>query len=86
MLTDKEIQDIAQPFIRECGDYSAHEEAIPYRDTEDFARAIEKAVLFEKAEDIMKILTCYSARFYGRRGGRKKKNTAENESVESNGI
>jgi len=34
----------------------------------------------------MKILTCYSARFYGRRGGRKKKNTAENESVESNGI
>ena len=46
MLTDKEIQGIAQPFIRECGDYSAHEEAIPYRDIEDFARAIEKAVLF----------------------------------------
>jgi len=35
MLTDKEIQDIAQPFTRECGDYSAHEEAIPYRDIED---------------------------------------------------
>jgi predicted site-specific integrase-resolvase len=34
----------------------------------------------------MKILTCYSARFYGRRGGRKKKNTTENESNESNGI
>jgi predicted site-specific integrase-resolvase len=40
----------------------------------------------ELAEDIMKILTCYSARFYGRRGGRKKKNTAENETDESNGI
>ena len=38
------------------------------------------------AEDIMKILTCYSARFYGRRGGRKKKNTVENEPNESNGI
>jgi len=25
-------------------------------------------------------------RFYGRRGGRKKKNTAENEPDESNGI
>jgi predicted site-specific integrase-resolvase len=36
------------------------------------------------AEDIMKILTCYSARFYGRRGGRKKKNTPENEPNESN--
>ena len=28
----------------------------------------------------------YSARFYGRRGGRKKKNKAENETNESNGI
>jgi len=34
----------------------------------------------------MKILTCYSARFYGARGGRKKKNKAENEPNESNGI
>ena len=42
MLTDKQIQDAAQPFISECGDYSAYEEAIPYRDIEDFARAIEK--------------------------------------------
>ena len=40
----------------------------------------------ELAEDIMKILTCYSARFYGRRGGRKKKNTEENQPIESNGI
>ncbi len=30
----------------------------------------------ELAEDIMKILTCYSARYYGARGGRKKKNKA----------
>jgi len=40
----------------------------------------------ELAEDIMKILTCYPARFYGRRGGRKKKNTEENQPIESNGI
>ena len=32
------------------------------------------------------ILTCYSARFYGRRGGRKEKNTEENQPIESNGI
>jgi len=31
-------------------------------------------------------LKCYSARFYGARGGRKKKNKAENETGESNGI
>ncbi len=40
----------------------------------------------ELAEDIMKILTCYSARYYGARGGRKKKIKIENELVESNGI
>ena len=40
----------------------------------------------ELAEDNMKILACYSARYYGARGGRKKKNKAENEPVESNGI
>ena len=34
----------------------------------------------------MKILTCYSARYYGARGGRKKKIKIENEPVESNGI
>jgi predicted site-specific integrase-resolvase len=36
----------------------------------------------ELAEDIMKILTCYSARYYGARGGRKKKIKVENEPVE----
>ena len=46
----------------------------------------EKKYEEELAEDIMKILTCYSARFYGRRGGRKKKNTEENQPIESNGI
>ena len=46
----------------------------------------EKKYEEELAEDIMKILTCYSARFYGARGGRKKKNKAENEPDESNGI
>jgi hypothetical protein len=47
MLTDKQIEDAAKPFIRDCGGYSAYEEAIPYRNIEDFARAIEKAVLDE---------------------------------------
>jgi len=46
----------------------------------------EKKYEEELAEDIMKILTCYSARFYGARGGRKKKNKTENEPDESNGI
>ena len=46
----------------------------------------EKKYEEELADDIMKILTCYSARYYGARGGRKKKNKVENESVESNGI
>ena len=40
----------------------------------------------ELAEDIMKILTCYSARYYGARGGRKKKIIQEIPPVESNGI
>jgi len=42
----------------------------------------EKKYEEELAEDIMKILTCYSARYYRARGGRKKKN----EPNESNGI
>ncbi len=46
----------------------------------------EKKYEEELAEDIMKILTCYSARYYGARGGRKKKNEQENEPNESNGI
>ena len=51
-----------------------------------FPVTIDKYYEEELAEDIMKILTCYSARYYGARGGRKKKNKAENEPVESNGI
>lgn len=44
----------------------------------------EKKYEEELAEDIMKILTCYSARYYGARGGRKKgkrkpKTAAESE-------
>lgn len=35
----------------------------------------EKKYEEELAEDIMKILTCYSARYYGARGGRKKGKT-----------
>ena len=34
----------------------------------------------------LSINTLKTLRFYGRRGGRKKKNTAENEPIESNGI
>lgn len=50
--------------------------------TVEIVEAKEKKYEEELAEDIMKILTCYSARYYGRRGGRKKKN----QTVESNGI
>ncbi|HOT87930.1 MAG TPA: IS607 family transposase, partial [Bacteroidales bacterium] len=46
----------------------------------------EKKYEDELAEDIMKILTCYSARYYGARGGRKKKIEPINEPNESNGI
>ena len=46
----------------------------------------EKKYEEELAEDIMKILTRYSARYYGARGGRKKKIKVENEPDESNGI
>ena len=46
----------------------------------------EKKYEEELAEDIMKILTCYSARYYGARGGRKKKIIQEIPLVESDGI
>ena len=47
------------------------EQAINYVNKE---KEKEKKYEEELAEDIMKILTCYSARYYGARGGRKKKN------------
>lgn len=50
MLTDKQIEDIALKYIRTCGGYEAHEDAIPDRDVIDFARAIEKAVLFDELQ------------------------------------
>lgn len=50
MLTDKEIEDIALKYTRVCGGYEAHEDAIPDRDVIDFARAIEKAVLFDELQ------------------------------------
>lgn len=43
----------------------------------------EKKYEEELAEDIMKILTCYSARYYGARGGRKK---GQKNKVDSNAI
>ena len=46
MLTDKEIEDIALKYTRLCGGHWEHEEAIPDGNILDFARAIEKAVLF----------------------------------------
>jgi excisionase family DNA binding protein len=54
--------------------------------TVEIVEAKEQKYEEELAEDIMKILTCYSARYYGRRGGRKKKNVEENQTIESNGI
>lgn len=41
--------------------------------TVEIVETKEKKYEEELAEDIMKILTCYSARYYGARGGRKKK-------------
>ena len=46
MLTDKQIEDIALKYTRMCGGHWPYEEAIPKRYIVDFARAIEKAVLF----------------------------------------
>ena len=50
MLTDKQIEDIALKYIRMCGGHWEYEEAIPERDIVDFARAIEKAVLFDELQ------------------------------------
>lgn len=47
MLTDKQIEDIALKYTRV---YWEHEEAIPDGDIVDFARAIEKAVLFDELQ------------------------------------
>lgn len=45
MLTDKEIEKIAKEFMAMCGGRWPWEEAIPKRNVNGFARAIEKAVL-----------------------------------------
>lgn len=45
MLNDKQIEEIARPYIRWIGGYWEHEEGIPERDIEDFARAVEQAIL-----------------------------------------
>lgn len=50
----------------------------------EIVEAKEKKYEEELAEDIMKILTCYFARYYGARGGRKKKNIEKNQPIESN--
>ena len=57
MLTDKQIEDIALEYTRVCGGYASHEDAIPDRDVIDFARAIEKAVLFDELQ------TCTTSRW-----------------------
>lgn len=51
MLSDEQIEAIAKPFIRAVGSHWENEDAIPERDIEDFARAIEQAVLKEAAAD-----------------------------------
>ena len=45
ILTDKEIEDISTPFIRAVGGHFTYENAIPERDIEYFARAIENAII-----------------------------------------
>lgn len=47
MLTDKQI---ALKYTWMCGGHCEHEEAIPDGDILDFARAIEKAVLFDELQ------------------------------------
>jgi phosphoribosylaminoimidazole-succinocarboxamide synthase len=50
VLTDKEIEDIALEYTRLCGGHWDHKEAIPDGDILEFARAIEKAVLFDELQ------------------------------------
>ena len=50
MLTDKEIEGIALKYTRLCGGHWEHEEAIPDGNILEFARAIEKAVLFDELQ------------------------------------
>lgn len=45
MLTEKEIAEIARPFLRACGDHWSYVVTIEEGYMEDFALAIEKAVL-----------------------------------------
>ena len=45
MLTEKEIAEIAKPFLHACGDHWSYVMAIEENYVEDFALAIEKAVL-----------------------------------------
>lgn len=52
MLTDKEIKDIALKYTRLCGGHWEPEEAIPDGNILDFARAIEKAVLFDELQTL----------------------------------
>ena len=52
-----------------------------YKITVEVVEKKEKKYEEELAEDIMKILTCYSARYYGARGGRKK---GQKNKVDSN--
>ena len=48
ILTDKQIEKLARPFIHSIGDYSYHEDGIrDDGDVEDFARVIEAAILIE---------------------------------------
>lgn len=44
MLTDKQIEDIALKYTRVCGGHWEHGDIV------DFARAIEKAVLFDELQ------------------------------------
>ena len=50
MLTDKEIEDIALKYTRLCWTQWVYEDVIPDGDILKFARAIEKAVLFDELQ------------------------------------
>ena len=45
VLTDEQIDKIAEPYIKAYGDHFCYEDAISWRDVDYFARDIEKAVI-----------------------------------------
>ena len=80
MLADKERDDIAEKFIRNCGGYSDCEEAIPYIAIEDFGRAIEELTEHEQNEYERYIRSLYGEQISGEE--EKEQNNSRGKSLE----